>query len=253
MKYANKFQNQAAYNTWKSGSSYVTPNVGLISSTGELIYQKFINSNGHDYVDLGLPSGTLWATMNIGASEVYQMGDYFAWGETSPKSDYSWETYAFGTDSALTKYNASDGKRTLDLSDDAAHVLWGGSWHIPSPAQIQELCYYINSYSDNGNDGYQSTINENVVWKWENSNDNGIAVGTVLGGAGSRHAYYFMSNTLETGGYLQIPVFHDEGEGWGCYDPEGAGDYTSRCHGFQVRAVIGTLDIFAPPYQSIPR
>ena len=49
--------------------------------------------DGHEYVDLGLPSGTLWATCNVGASKPEEYGDYFAWGETKPKDDYSWETY----------------------------------------------------------------------------------------------------------------------------------------------------------------
>ena len=61
--------------------------------------------NGHDYVDLGLPSGTLWATCNIGADNPKGCGDYFAWGETSPKEDYSWDTYRYGRwGSVFTKY-----------------------------------------------------------------------------------------------------------------------------------------------------
>ena len=51
------------------------------------------NTNGHEYVDLGLPSGTLWATCNVGASKPEEYGNHFAWGETSPKEDYTWDTY----------------------------------------------------------------------------------------------------------------------------------------------------------------
>lgn len=47
------------------------------------------DSNDHRWIDLGLPSGTLWATMNVGASSPEDYGDYFAWGETSPKEVYS--------------------------------------------------------------------------------------------------------------------------------------------------------------------
>lgn len=50
---------------------------------------------GHDYVDLGLPSGTLWATYNVGATSPYEKGDYFAWGEVEPREDFSWESYKF--------------------------------------------------------------------------------------------------------------------------------------------------------------
>lgn len=96
--------------------------------------------NGHEYVDLGLPSGTLWATVNIGASTPSENGNFYAWGETEPKSNYSLSTYKWGNDETnYTKYNDTDGKTQLDLEDDAAHVNWGGDWHIPTYEQIMEL------------------------------------------------------------------------------------------------------------------
>ncbi len=102
--------------------------------------------NGYAYVDLGLPSGTLWATCNVGANTPEGYGNYYAWGETSTKYTYSWETYKYGTYNSedtwnygMTKYNKSDGKTTLDLSDDAAHVNWGGNWRIPTKAEQDEL------------------------------------------------------------------------------------------------------------------
>jgi hypothetical protein len=121
----------------------VTPSVSFIDSSKEVIFNKIIDNNGHDYVDLGLPSGTLWATMNIGASSATDPGSYFAWGETSTKSTYTENNYVFGTESNITKYNASDGKTRLELSDDAAHVLSGGGWHIPTSDQLRELCDYL--------------------------------------------------------------------------------------------------------------
>ena len=62
--------------------------------------------DGHEYVDLGLPSGTLWATCNVGADTPEGYGDYFAWGETEPKEVYSWETYKWcnGDEYSMTKY-----------------------------------------------------------------------------------------------------------------------------------------------------
>ncbi|MBO4370001.1 MAG: hypothetical protein J5808_01395, partial [Paludibacteraceae bacterium] len=84
---------------------------------------------GHDYVDLGLPSGTLWATCNVGANTPEEYGDYFAWGETTLKSNYEWSTYKYGTYNQLTKYcyksdygknGFTDTKTTLDAEDDAA-------------------------------------------------------------------------------------------------------------------------------------
>ena len=104
----------------------------------------------HDYVDLGLPSGTLWATMNVGANSPEEYGDYFAWGETTPKSVYNWSTYKWcnGSNDTMTKYctNSSygyngfvDNKTELDPEDDAAYVNWGSQWRMPSREQFQEL------------------------------------------------------------------------------------------------------------------
>jgi hypothetical protein len=106
--------------------------------------------NGYAYVDLGLPSGTLWATCNVGANSPEEYGDYFAWGETAPKSDYSLSTYKYckGFYDTMTKYctesyyGTVDNKTELEPSDDAATVNWGSDWQIPSREQRAEL---INS------------------------------------------------------------------------------------------------------------
>ena len=95
----------------------------------------------HEYVDLGLPSGTLWATCNVGASKPEEYGDYFAWGETTTKSTYSWSTY-FDTDdnvSTFKKYYNNGGLTELQPADDAATANWGSGWKMPSRAQIEEL------------------------------------------------------------------------------------------------------------------
>ena len=96
----------------------------------------------HEYVDLGLPSGTLWATCNVGANNPEDYGDYFAWGETSTKSTYSRNNYKHGNGSendVSKKYNNSDDKTTLEKSDDAAAANWGSDWCIPTQEQFQEL------------------------------------------------------------------------------------------------------------------
>ena len=90
-------------------------------------------------VDLGLPSGTIWAACNLGASSPEEYGNYYAWGETKPKDKYDWDTYKFGTENKLTKYNKKDGKTILDPEDDAANTVLGGKWHMPTEEQIQEL------------------------------------------------------------------------------------------------------------------
>jgi hypothetical protein len=99
-----------------------------------------VTGTDHRFVDLGLPSGTLWATCNIGATTPEGYGDYFAWGETTPKSTYSWSTYKYGSPSStLTKYCSIDNLTTLLPEDDAATANWGNSWRMPTKEECEEL------------------------------------------------------------------------------------------------------------------
>ena len=105
------------------------------------------NLKEHEWVDLGLPSGTLWATCNIGADNPEEYGDYFAWGETAPKEVYEWSTYKWNDRSNGTftkyctdsKYGTIDNNTELLSEDDAAYVNWGKNWRMPSLEQIREL------------------------------------------------------------------------------------------------------------------
>ena len=97
---------------------------------------------GHDYVDLGLPSGTLWATRNVGADKPQEFGDYFSWGETQPKEIYNWDNYKHckvDGGRTLIKYYATDNLTELQPEDDAAVANWGTNWCIPSYDQWKEL------------------------------------------------------------------------------------------------------------------
>ena len=100
---------------------------------------------GHEYVDLGLPSGLLWATCNIGANSPEDDGYHYAWGETTTKNDYDEETYKWYDPWDILKYNTDpdygpvDNKTVLELADDAAHVKWGGSWRMPTADEMNEL------------------------------------------------------------------------------------------------------------------
>ncbi len=97
--------------------------------------------NGHEWVDLGLPSGLLWATTNIGANASEFSGNYYAWGETTIKYDFSWSTYKYcnGSSSTITKYCDTDNLTILEEHDDAATVNWGYGWRMPTSTEIQEL------------------------------------------------------------------------------------------------------------------
>ena len=92
-----------------------------------------------DFVDLGLPSGLLWAKCNIGAATESDSGGYFSWGETAPKTKYSYGTYKFWNGSTFTKYNWSDNLMELQPEDDAATVILGPWCHTPTKAEWEEL------------------------------------------------------------------------------------------------------------------
>lgn len=130
----------------------------------------------HDYpvpeiVDLGLPSGIKWASFNVGASAPEEYGEYFAWGETEPKTYFGFETYKWcnGTITSLTKYNTLseygivDSKTVLELEDDVAHVKLGGNWRMPTDAEMTELrekCTW-NRTTLGGKSGYEVTSKTN--------------------------------------------------------------------------------------------
>ena len=112
-----------------------------------------------DIIDLGLSSGTLWASWNLGASSPEEYGAYFAWGETTPKNNYDWNTYKFGKSSNFTKYNTFDGLTELELEDDAANVILGKDWRMPTHQEELELvneCSWESSEL-NGISGYKVT------------------------------------------------------------------------------------------------
>ena len=107
--------------------------------------------NGHEWVNLGLPSGTRWATCNVGASSPDGYGNYYAWGETFNKAMYDWDTYIYYNGSSFTKYNDSDNLVVIQPSDDAATIIWGDGWRIPTMEELQELFEYCNhNWTANG-------------------------------------------------------------------------------------------------------
>lgn len=110
---------------------------------------KEFSHNGHAYVDLGLPSGTMWATCNVGANKPEDFGDYFACGETKPKTNYDQDSFM-----GATYY--------YDI-DDAARANWGGLWRMPTWDELEELWKYCTWTwtSKNGVAGYKVSSNKN--------------------------------------------------------------------------------------------
>ncbi len=217
-----------------------------VNGTNNYTYYTTSASLGYElngYVDLGLPSGTLWSTCNIGANNPEDCGDYFAWGETTPygqngKTDFNWSTYKWceGSGTTLTKYcnnieygynGFTDGKTKLDPEDDAAYVNWGPAWRMPSLEQMNELrtnCTWTWTTKGTVN-GYEVT----------GSNGNSIflpaaggRINSSLYNAGSLG--YYWSRTLNESGpsYARYLYFGSSDIGT---DDEGS------CYGLSVRPV----------------
>jgi len=166
--------------------------------------QVQVMADTHEYVDLGLPSGTLWATCNVGAERPEQYGVFFPWGETEESNicsdwQYSsdWNNYKYcdGSENTLTKYclgsiyGTIDNKSELEPIDDAATVNWGGNWQMPSYDQFEELI--------NGEYTRTEFIRQNAVYGVKitsKSNGNSIFL-PIIAGAG----HYYWSRTLFPG------------------------------------------------------
>ena len=239
--------------------------------------------NGHEYVDLGLPSGTLWAKMNVGAESETDAGLYFAWGETTgytaaqvgTDKNFSRSDYALTEDSGSTmsKYNASDNKTHLELTDDAAAVNMGGDWHMPNRVQYIELLKETKN-------GFVTNAGAFTQYAWDDSNGYTIPTQTTATIDNWNTAgYFFFKNTytsvtdaITAEDYLFIPaagdcedgeVFDVGGLGFVCasalnsesvrnawnlaFSSDRAGvDYGFRYCGQSVRGVVGQMDETTP-------
>ena len=229
-------------------------NDGTITmSDANMIVNMFLSGNityivdGHEAVDLGL--SVKWATCNIGAEHPQDRGNHFAWGETKPKSNYSWSTYKWcnGTSSSLTKYASSE---TLEPADDAATANWGGTWRMPTPGELVVLrnnCYWewTDSYNGTGAKGW-------IVYKLKAAEDKGVK--KKEGSSVTTSATYSLSDThifMPSAGWYRETKLENEYYGyywtsmtesspeyvwcyqcgnqyWSCLD---------RCYGLSVRAV----------------
>ncbi len=158
---------------WKDGVS------AKLTATDSITFTNPYLENGCEYVDLGLTSGTKWATMNIGAETPQDYGNYYAWGETTTKETYNWSTYLDGNISRNSDCGTDKDalKGVTDIAGtqyDAAKANWGGKWRMPTQTQQDELrneCYWVWTDSYNGSDvkGY-------IVYKAKTSSDKGVKI-----------------------------------------------------------------------------
>ncbi len=210
-----------AYATNEAGTSYgEVKSFTTRASTG--------TENGYGWVDLGL--SVKWATCNVGADSPEEYGDYFAWGETSPKSDYSSSNSAtYGlSNSELQSQGYIDSEGNLTAQYDAATANWGGSWRMPTSAEIQELI-------------------DNCTWTW--TTYNGVKGYNVEGPNGNSiflpaAGYRFGSSLNFAGGWSSYwsstPYENAAGIAYGLYSDSGNRrmGYYERNDGFSVRSIL---------------
>ena len=201
--------------------------------------------NGYAWVDLGL--SVRWATVNVGATQPYDYGLYFAWGDTrgytSDTSDghnFGWENYKWcnGSSDTMTKYctdssyGTVDNKTTLDLEDDAAAVNMGGSWRMPTKAEQDELrtqctwTWQAEGNADyNGVAGYKVTgTNGNSIFLPAAGDRNDASIGYP-----GTYGYYWSASLFEYSPDCAYYVNFISGVDW---------DFSGRCYGLSVRAVL---------------
>ena len=245
------FKTEARYNAVANRLDF--PTVSWIQDIDEMRYVLDKNpiqpdddeeiDLGFDYVDLGLPSGTLWATKNVGAANVTDYGLFFAWGETTGYSDSQIPSERVFDDSDYelldgngnaTKYNENDALLTLEATDDAASVQMNNYWHLPTDAQVDELLdgnnttyEFVNSYNDITIDGivFTSLTNGNELFF--------PAAGGRLKGAKEMEGEIAMcwSNSLGLKDYYNALMFGGDSNG-------SNRTYSDRTVGLTVRGVV---------------
>ena len=196
------------------------PNVSYCEDNNEVHYNPYVDPyNGHAYVDLGLPSGTLWATMNVGASSETDYGYYYQYGKGAAQ---------YAATSGDSNYSGTEDP--LDSSVDTAVQVWGGSWHMPTRAQMQELIdnttyQWVTNYKGSGINGGTFTATNGAVLFIPAA---GFWYDGSKGGVGEGGNYWGSSPNGSGSAY-----------GLGFYGGlEGVSDAT-REFGYSVRPVIG--------------
>ncbi|MBO7652929.1 MAG: InlB B-repeat-containing protein [Bacteroidales bacterium] len=236
------------WNTVQGGNGASYTDGQTITATSDMIlYAQWENNtrgqlNGHEWVDLGLPSGTKWATCNVGATTPEGYGNYYAWGETESKDTYSWGNYKYSAEGAsyqdakLTKYcnvaqhgnnGFTDALTTLESIDDAATVNWGVGWRMPTGEEMNELL----------NNCTHECITQNSVYgvKFTGSNGNSI----FLPAAGNRYDSEFYDASFGGSFWSSSLYSGNSGRAWFLtfYSGYCGMDYYYRNSGMTVRPV----------------
>lgn len=204
------------------------------------------NNNHPHEIDLGY--NVKWACCNVGAKEPCEFGSYYAWGETSPKSTYSWQSYKFFNSDF---YSNENNRTTLETSDDAARANWGGTWRMPTSQEMNNL--FDETLDAKLKKDYQEKINT-IQWKvgtWTNYNGvNGIIfIGQngkciFLPAAGCMFNGQFdevLNNGKGSDGYYWTSSLHSNDNNYArniyFYYAEHISPSFSRCLGLSVRPV----------------
>ncbi len=208
-------------------------------------------------IDLGL--SVKWASFNLGATKPEEFGNYYAWGETEPKEDYSWSTYKWcrGTESTLTKYclnldygynGYSDDNTILDPEDDAATVNLGGNWRMPTMSEWHELinnCTWTKT-TQNGKVGYLGIskitgyTNQSIFLPAAGAYGGTTYYGLFDGDEGFGYYLTSLLNPFEPCNALGSGfIFWSDYQGDSYFDEEIEDEFT-RCVGVSVRPVYGS-------------
>ena len=185
-------------------------------------YAQLINSiptedpmiDNHYYRDLGLPSGTKWATMNVGASSETDYGNYYQYGKGSAQ---------YAATSGDSDYQGTE--NPLSSSVDTARQVWGGSWHMPTSAQCQELIDECTWTFDSNNSGYTVSKNGQSIF---------------FPAAGC----FYEGSQLDVGSFGRYWSSTPNGNFVACYlsfssGSKNVGNGDSRSLGYSVRPVVG--------------
>ena len=213
-KYLKKFETVAQYTA--AQPNLILPNVSLITETNGVAYNPASPAPSYEYIDLGLPSGTKWATMNVGASSETDYGNYYQYGKGAGQ---------YAATSGESIYASTE--NPLAASADTAVQVWGGDWHMPTDTQFNELMAnttYEWATINGVNGGKFTATNGNYVFfpaagNWDNGSQ--TDVGT--------WGYYWTSTPTYNASQAGILYLGD-------------GDmnvsFSDRSYGFSVRPVM---------------